>query len=94
MAEEDVTQDDGVVVRLVTGCVNQRHWTLARQVANLVQVVRMLSQLRRKSLLKFFPSRRIVPEPFSQCCTGRDFFKPFINLRLVFLQTPRPEAIN
>jgi hypothetical protein len=45
-------------------------------------------------LFELLPFIRIVPEPFSQCCTGRDFFKPFINLRLVFLQTPRPEAIN
>jgi hypothetical protein len=64
--QQNVPEDSGLVMRLVTRCINKRNPTFPRQIAQPVEFTSMSVKLRCIASLELIPTGWLVPEPFSQ----------------------------
>ena len=85
---------DGVVVGLVMGRVDKRDGTFSRPVEQLVELIAIFPDLGRIPPAEFFPTGRIVSEPFSQFRARREFLCPMIDRSVGFSDASRPKPIN
>src|SRR5579864_1332687 len=75
-SQKQIPQHNGVVVDLVVSREHERDRALSRQCAQLVELSRMLVDLRGVPAAKLRPTLRVVTEPFSQGCARRDILGP------------------
>ena len=87
-------QRHGIVVLSIFRGKEQCDCALACLACELLDPLARFIQFCGVSLLEFIPPGRVMPEPFPQAGTRREFLEPFINSRFFFLQPPRPDAVH
>lgn len=85
MRQQDLPEYDGIVVDRVVRSVSKRDGTFQRQVAQSIEFVAMLPDLRGISAAKFLPTGSVVSEPFPQVSAWRQFLGPIVNCRIGLL---------
>jgi len=87
-------QRQGIVVLSIFRGKEQCDCAIAGLASELLDPLVLIIQFCGVSLLEFIPPGRVMPEPFPQAGTRREFLEPFINSRFFFLQPARPDAVH
>src|SRR5689334_5018116 len=93
-AEKLVTQDDGVVMRLVANRIDQCDRALAGERAQLGDEIRMLAQLLGVAVAKFIPALWVVMEPLAELGRWRDLLHPLVERGFLSRDSARPQAVD
>src|SRR5699024_1329503 len=81
-----IRHDDGIVVLLVLGAVNERHARGAfERLAQPGEPRLVGANLGQVTLLELGPFLRIVAKPLAQIRTRREILRPVMNLRIFLL---------
>ena len=63
-------EDDGMIVRLILGSIEERHAFVPTAQSKGINLARHLIEFRAVSSSKYRPSTRVMTEPFPQCGLG------------------------
>src|SRR5256885_5644780 len=83
-----------VIVLAIVRAVDQRHSSLTRCRQERPPDLFVCVQVPKVTSLEFFPSRRIVMEPFSKSSTGRHFLRPLLQLSRGLRHSARPQTFH
>src|SRR5690348_4806887 len=75
-AQQQVSQHDGIVMRLVMGCEHERYRTLPCLSAQLAEMLGMSTHFAGVPASELLPTSWIVAEPLPQRGAGRDVLEP------------------
>jgi hypothetical protein len=73
-------QDDGMIMLLILGSIQERHWALGGLLPQDRHLCFVMGKFLAISALKFNPFSRIVAEPNSEIGAWRHVLKPDIDL--------------
>jgi hypothetical protein len=93
VAQKDRVKHDGVVVLLVAGAVDERDMSRCGEIAYAIELLAMFLKLAAVAMLELRPPARVVPKPFPERRTGRNFLHPFVDGGLFFTQPTWPKAV-
>ena len=92
--EKDVSQHDGIVVKLVACGKDERHGRPACPGAQFGKFIGVVAQLRRIATAELRPTCRIVTEPFAQRRARRKTLDPEVDGRGGFSHPARPKPVD
>src|SRR5580692_10817124 len=91
---EQFLQDDGFVVLLVPGAINQCDCSFGRFLFQLGDLFRAHLEFFAVTSLEFRPFGGIVSKPLSKARAWRHFLEPEIYFRLLLAQATRPQTVH
>lgn len=94
MPEQHLAQHDSVVVQRVARRIDERDGASAGEVSKVREEIRMGMDFLRVTAAKLVPSIRVMAEPLTKVRAGRELLEPFVDVRLDFRDSARPEAID
>src|SRR5262252_5938978 len=92
--QQGVAQHDRIVVLFVACTEQQRDRAPPRQFSELVELSRMLLQLRGVAAAELLPALRVVTEPAPEFAARGDILHPMGNAGVCLAQSARPEPID
>src|SRR5437870_1385012 len=93
IAQQNLSEDDGIVVGLVMCRVDERDCAFPHQAAQSVKFIAVLTDFRCVSPAKFLPASRIVSEPFPKFGAWREFLHPTVDRCVGLLDPARPKPV-
>jgi hypothetical protein len=94
LADQNISEDHGVIVQFVSRCVHKRNRTSPGHAAELPKFLGMFSELDRVEPAEFFPAIRVMCKPLPQFCAGGDLLAPLIDGSRLFAEPAGPEPIH
>src|SRR4051812_30842636 len=93
-AVENELEDDGTVVRLVPGGVDERDRPGADFLLQVAEEIALLVEFRPVPPAELVPLGRVVPEPLAEFRAGGDLLEPQVDRRLLIADPSGPEPLN